>query len=264
MHSAFAHARRSNWVRLRTLIYLRSIAVAGQVMAIIVGTFVFDLSLELGWCFLAIGAAVVSNLVPLFIFPENKRLSQKEMVALLLFDITQLTVLLFLTGGLNNPFALLILAPVVISATSLELRSTVLISVTAMLAMTIVTRWHLPLTTSLGAELVMPDIFVFGFWIAVMIGIVFLAAYARRVTSEVNAMADALTATQLALSREQKLTDLGGVVAATAHELGTPLATIKLVSSEMMDEIDDLELREDIRLIIQQADRCRDILRWAN
>ena len=261
MHSAFAYARRSNWVRLRTLVYLRSIAVTGQVMAMFVATYAFDLSLELGWSFLAIGAAVTSNLVPLFIFPENKRLSEKEMVTLLLFDITQLTVLLFLTGGLNNPFALLILAPVVISATSLQLRSIVLISATAMLAMTFVARWHLPLSTVNGAQLVMPDIFVFGFWIAVMIGIVFLAAYARRVTSEVNAMADALTATQLALSREQKLTDLGGVVAATAHELGTPLATIKLVSSELMDEIDDPQLREDIMLITQQADRCRDILR---
>ncbi|WP_420818857.1 sensor histidine kinase RegB [Oceaniglobus ichthyenteri] len=261
MHSAFAHTRRSNWVRLRTLVYLRSVAAAGQAAALIVAAYVFDFSLEMGWCFLAIGASVVSNLVGLFVFPENKRLSEREMVALLLFDITQLAVLLFLTGGLNNPFALLILAPVTISATALQRRSTVLVSAVAMLAITCVAIWHVPLTTNTGFVLVMPDIFVFGFWIAVIIGIVFLAAYARRVTSEVNAMADALVATQLALSREQKLTDLGGVVAATAHELGTPLATIKLVSSEMIDEINDPDLRDDIMLIAQQADRCRDILR---
>jgi len=261
VHTAFAHERRSNWVRLRTLTYLRLIAVAGQVAAIFVGVSVFDLSLELGWCFLAVGASVISSIVAAFVYPENKRLSEREMVGLLLFDITQLTVLLFLTGGLHNPFALLILAPVTISATALQMRSILLISGVSMLAMTFVTGWHLPLTTASGVGLRMPDIFVFGFWIAVMIGIVFLAAYARRVTSEVNAMADALVATQLALSREQKLTDLGGVVAAAAHELGTPLATIKLVSGEMLDDIDDPHLREDVMLIAQQADRCRDILR---
>jgi len=261
MHSAIDNARRSNWVRLRTLTYLRLIAVVGQVTAIYAGVTLFDLSLELGWCFLAVGASVISSIVAVFVYPENKRLSEGEMVALLLFDITQLSVLLFLTGGLHNPFALLILAPVTISATALRMRSILLVSGVSMLAMTIVTNWHLPLTTTGGAVLRVPDIFLFGYWIAVMIGIVFLAAYARRVTSEVNAMADALVATQLALAREQKLTDLGGVVAATAHELGTPLATIKLVSGEMLDEIDDPHLREDVILIAQQADRCRDILR---
>jgi len=261
VQDAFDYQRRSNWVRLRTLTYLRLIAVVGQVAAIFASATVFDLSLELGWCFLAVGASVISSIIAVFVYPENKRLSEREMVALLLFDITQLTFLLFLTGGLHNPFALLILAPVTISATALQRGSTLLISGVSMLAMTLVTGWHLPLTTISGVVLRMPDIFLLGFWIAVMIGIVFLAAYARRVTSEVNAMADALVATQLALSREQKLTDLGGVVAATAHELGTPLATIKLVSAELMDEIKDPHLREDVMLIAQQADRCRDILR---
>ncbi|WP_226780363.1 sensor histidine kinase RegB [Oceaniglobus trochenteri] len=261
LHSAFDNAHRSNWVRLRTLIYLRSIAALGQAAAILVGYYGFGLALNLGWCFVAVGAAAISNIVPLFIFPGNKRLSESEMLAILLFDITQLSCLLFLTGGMHNPFALLILAPVTISATALQLRSTVLVSGVAILAMTLVTWWYIPLATQSGYLLEMPEIFVFGFWTAVMIGILFLAAYARRVTSEVNAMADALVATQLALSREQKLTDLGGVVAATAHELGTPLATIKLVSGEMLDDIEDPDLRDDILLIAQQADRCRDILR---
>ena len=94
-----------------------------------------------------------------------------------------------------------------------------------------------------------------------MIAIVFIGVYSRRVTSEMDSMSDALSATQMALSREQKLTDLGGVVAATAHELGTPLATIKLTSAELIEELDDPELREDAELIRDQADRCRDILR---
>ncbi|WP_241523949.1 sensor histidine kinase RegB [Oceaniglobus indicus] len=259
--SALTKPRRSNWVRLRTLVFLRSIAVVGQMVAILLGAYAFGLKLELGWCFLAVGAAVLSNLVPRFIFPENKRLSAQEMQILLLFDISQLTWLLFLTGGLNNPFALLILAPVTISATTLERGPNIVIAVVAMVAMTLVGVVHLPLVTHAGYEMQLPRLFIFGFWVALMIGIVFLSAYARRVTSEVNAMGDALAATQMALAREQKLTDLGGVVAATAHELGTPLATIKLVASELLDELENSDLRADAVLIGQQADRCRDILR---
>ena len=112
-----------------------------------------------------------------------------------------------------------------------------------------------------GTELLLPLIFQFGFWASIVIGIVFLSVYARQVTTEMHAMREALVATQLALSREQKLTDLGGVVAAAAHELGTPLATIKLVASEMKEDLGEHpDLFEDANLIGQQADRCRDIL----
>ena len=127
---------------------------------------------------------------------------------------------------------------------------------------TLLSKFHLSLRTDQGFILRVPDVFLFGNWIALVIAIVFIGAYSRRITSEMHSMSDALTATQMALSREQKLTDLGGVIAAAAHELGTPLATIKLASSELMDELEDREdLREDAALIREQADRCRDILR---
>ena len=109
--------------------------------------------------------------------------------------------------------------------------------------------------------LILPELFVFGLWVSLIIGIVFVSIYARQVTQETLSMGEALVATQMALTREQKLTDLGGVVAAAAHELGTPLATIKLVSSELIDELgDNTELCEDAKLIRDQANRCRDIL----
>ena len=120
---------------------------------------------------------------------------------------------------------------------------------------------YLPLVTAEGTVLELPPIFVAGFWCAIVIGIVFLSGYARRVAQESHSMSQALAATQMALAREQKLTDLGGVVAAAAHELGTPLATIKLVSTELVEELDHrADLQEDARLIRDQADRCRDIL----
>jgi len=252
---------RSNWVRLRTLIVLRWIAIAGQLVAITVATRSFNLQIELGLAFLAIGAAIVANLVAVFVYPENKRLSEGEAASMLFFDITQLCFLLFLTGGLHNPFALLILAPVTISATTLSARTTIILGLTAITLISLVALWNLPLVTASGEVLALPELFAFGFWIAILIGVVFLAGYAQRVSAEVHAMSDALAATQMALAREQKLTDLGGVVAAAAHELGTPLATIMLVSSELMDELESQpDLRGDAELIHKQAERCRDIL----
>jgi two-component system, sensor histidine kinase RegB len=117
---ALFKSRRSNWVRLRTLIVLRWIAIAGQLGAITVAQRLFDLDLELGLCFLAIGAAITANLIAVFVYPENKRLTESEVAVMLLFDISQLSFLLYLTGGLHNPFALLILVPVTISATALR------------------------------------------------------------------------------------------------------------------------------------------------
>lgn len=253
---------RSSWIRLRTMILLRWVAIAGQLAAITTAQEFFGLQLEIGLCFLTVGVSVIGNLVAIFIFPESKRLSEFENFMMVLFDLLQLAFLLYLTGGLSNPFALLLLGPVTISATVLGLRSTVLIGSSAIILVTFLAMFNIPLRTEQGLILRIPDFFVFGNWAAIIIAIIFMGAYSRRISSEIQSMNDALVATQMALSREQKLTDLGGVVAAAAHELGTPLATIKLASSELVEELEDHpSLREDATLIREQADRCRDILR---
>ena len=258
----FSSNARGDWLRLRTFTQLRWLAIGGQVVAVTAAQNQFNLSLELGYIYLAIGASIIANLVSLFVYPENKRLSESQALAMLLFDTTQLAVLLYLTGGLHNPFAFLIVAPVTISATALHLRSTLMLGIVALLCTTLMTMYHLPLHTEQGQVIRMPNIVVFGYWVAIVIGTLFLGIYARRVTSEIHAMSEALLATQMALSREQKLTDLGGVVAAAAHELGTPLATIKLASAELVEELSEHpDLIEDAQLIRQQADRCREILR---
>lgn len=244
------------------MILLRWVAIAGQLTAITVAQQMYGLRLELGLCYLAIGASVIANLVAIFVFPENKRLTETQNMLMVLFDLVQLSFLLFLTGGLHNPFALLMLGPVTISAAALSLRSTILLGGCAILFVSLLAQFNYPLRTEQGFILAVPDVFVFGNWIALIIAIVFISAYSIRVTSEINSMSDALSATQMALAREQKLTDLGGVVAAAAHELGTPLATIKLASSELYEELSDRDdLKEDAALIREQADRCRDILR---
>lgn len=256
------HPERTDWVRLRTLILLRWMAIAGQLVAIAVADRYVGLQLPLGLCYLAVGASIIANLVSTFIFPQNKRLSEAEALMTLLFDLSQLSFLLYLTGGLTNPFALLILAPVTISASALELRTTIVLGAVAIVFVTLAGFINVPLRLTDGTVLSVPPLFEFGFWLSIVIGLVFLGVYSRRVSTEIRRMSDALLATQMALAREQKLTDLGGVVAAAAHELGTPLATIKLVSTEMIDELaDHPDLQEDARLIRDQADRCRDILR---
>ncbi len=253
---------QGNWVRLRTLILLRWMAIVGQLAAIIVADRWYGLQLPLGLCYLAVGASIIANLFAITLFPENKRLNEAEAFFTLLFDLAQLAFLIFVTGGLTNPFALLVLAPVTISASALRLQSTVLLGMAAILLITVAAFWNIPLRFADGRELVIPRIFEFGFWLSIVIGILFLGLYSRRVATEMRSMSQALLATQMALAREQKLTDLGGVVAAAAHELGTPLATIKLVSAELMQELADRpDLQEDARLIRDQADRCRDILR---
>lgn len=244
------------------MILLRWVAIAGQFVAVTITPLMFGLQIELGWCYFVISISVIFNLVAGFVFPENKRLSERQNMAMIIFDLLQLSFLLFLTGGLNNPFTLLLLGPVTISATALSLRSTLVLCAMAIVSVSLLAFFYIPLSTLSGQVLEIPELFIFGQWIALVIAVVFTSAYSRRVTSEIHLMSDALAATQMALAREQKLTDLGGVVAAAAHELGTPLATIKLASAELVHELSGQpELREDAELIVEQTNRCRDILR---
>lgn len=262
MISPLRGSLRGNWIRLRTMTAVRWMAIVGQLTAITVAQRLYNLQLELGLCYLVIGVSVIGNLVAMFVLPENKRLTERENLLTMMFDLLQLSFLLFLTGGLHNPFALLLLAPVTVASSVLTLRSTLILGGTSIISATVLMNYHLMLTTHQGFYLRVPDVFMFGTWVAIGIGVVFISIYARRVTQEMTSMSDALQATQMALSREQQLTDLGGVVAAAAHELGTPLATIKLASGELVEELSDRpDLLEDAQLIREQADRCRDILR---
>ena len=252
---------RSNWVRMRTLIYLRWMAVIGQSAAILMATQILDIQLRLDYCGMLIALSALYNIGATVLFPANKRLSQREAALTLFFDMAQLAALLFLTGGLTNPFAVMILAQAIISATVLSLRATIILAAITLVVTAFLMRYYIPLQDINGVLLETAPTLVVGMWAAISISVVFLSVYARRVSLETYSMSEALSATQFALEREQKLTTLGGVVAAAAHELGTPLATIKLASAELIEELaDQPELRADAELIRSQAERCRDIL----
>jgi two-component system sensor histidine kinase RegB len=260
--SFLASDARSGWIRLRTLILLRWLAIVGQSVAVLAATAVLGLRVPQLACAVVIGTSVAFNTVAMGIAAQNRRLSECEAVLTLLFDLCQLGALLYLTGGLGNPFALLIMVPVTISASVLSRRATMLLAGAAALMITLLLRFHVPLELASGEVLALPEVLALGSWIALLTGTVFLAIYARRVGAETFSMSQALAATQMALAREQELAALGGVVAAAAHELGTPLATIKLAATELIDELADRpQLQEDAALVRAQADRCTEILR---
>ncbi|NDV02654.1 sensor histidine kinase RegB [Pseudoroseicyclus tamaricis] len=259
-------SERERPVRLKTMLLLRWFAAAGQVAAALAAWYIWDLRFNVTLVGVAIGASVLLNLVCMALFDATRMLSEREAAGMITFDMLQLGIVLFLTGGLHNPFALLLLPPVTISATVMRLKITLPLGGLTLAVITALLLWYQPILSEEGRPMMLPQTWIVGFWMALMIGTIFLTLYAYRVTAEMAELSEALSATQLALAREQKLTDLGGVVAATAHELGTPLATIKLTAAELASELRDTpslppELVEDARLIAQSADRCRDILR---
>jgi two-component system sensor histidine kinase RegB len=194
------------------------------------------------------------------------RLHDRFAALLLAYDILQLAGLLWLTGGLENPFAFLFLVPVTVSATTLPLNRTILLGGLSFAAVTLLAFSHLPLPWYAGARMELPPIYVWGMWTALLCGLAFSTLYANRIAEEARQMSDALTATELVLAREQQLSALDGLAAAAAHELGTPLATIALVAKELKRELPgDGPIGDDLDLLISQTARCREILsRLAN
>jgi two-component system, sensor histidine kinase RegB len=248
-------------VRIRTLTTLRWLAVAGQMAAILIVHFALGFPVELGLCLGAIAASAWLNIFVALRFSPQRFLSDGEATAYIAFDIVQLCVLLFLTGGLLNPFAVLILAPVTIAASVLPLRQTIVIAALAIAGVGVLGFAHLPLPWRAGETLELPPLINAGSWVALSFGVAFFAAYAHRVAQESAQMRSALAASQLVLAREERLAALGGLAAAAAHELGTPLATIQLTAKEMANELKgEGLLEEDARLLVEQAQRCREIL----
>lgn len=248
-------------LRLNTLIGLRWLAVAGQLAALLVTYFGLKFLFPISFALVIVLLSGVINLGLRWLYPPNKRLNDSSAAVLLGYDIMQLSVLLYLTGGLENPFAVLFLAPVIISAVSLPTMHTLLLMALMIVLATVLAIFHMPLPWFPNFPLALPILYVFGNWIALVLSAGFVAVYASRVAGEARLLADALAATELALAREQHLTQLDGLAAAAAHELGTPLATITVVVKEIGSHLPaDSPLLDDIGLLAQEVRRCREIL----
>ncbi|MDH3194899.1 MAG: ActS/PrrB/RegB family redox-sensitive histidine kinase [Hyphomicrobiales bacterium] len=257
--ASLEYSGRRLW--LSTLIRLRWLAVAGQTLAVAVVGLWFGLSLPMALCFGLIALSAWLNISLRVAFPSAQRLSPEWATAILAYDLLQLTGLLYLTGGLQNPFTILLLAPVMVSATTMQPDKTFLLGALALIAASLLVFFHQPLPWFEGGTFQVPLHYLGGLWIALACTLIFMAFYAFRVAEEARQLADALAATELVLQREQHLSALDGLAAAAAHELGTPLATIAVVTRELEKEIaSDDPHGEDIRLLSSQSQRCREIL----
>jgi two-component system sensor histidine kinase RegB len=253
------HTRRN--VRLDTLVRLRWLAIIGQTTAVLVVEYGLDFELPTWTCLAVIALSAWLNIALRLRFHLTQRLEPDRAAWLLAFDIAELAVLLFLTGGLQNPFAFLFLGPVLLSATALPPRFTLMLGAFAVACATVLVFVHYPLPWDADDPLQLPPIYMMGVWLSILLAIGFIGVYAWQITEESRQLSDALAATELVLAHEQHLSQLDGLAAAAAHELGTPLSTISVIAKELENAIAaDAPHGDDVRLLREQATRCRDIL----
>ena len=255
----FRHPQR--YVRLDTILRLRWLAVLGQLAAIFIVAQGLEFDLPIVPCLVIVSLSAVINLALQVAFNPMERMEPVYAAALLALNIVELAALLYFTGGLQNPFSFLFLAPVLISATALPVRFTIALGLLAVACAAALGFFYLPLPWDAEEPLVLPPIYLLGVWLSIALAIVVTSLYAFQVTEESRKLSDALAATELVLTREQHLTQLDGLAAAAAHELGTPLSTIVLISRELERTLaGNGQAATDIKTLREQAQRCRDIL----
>ena len=253
---------RRGRLRLRTLVLLRWLAAAGQTSAVLITALFLHFQIPLGACLAVIAASVALNVVLVFMLPGRHLAQDWEAAAQLAFDVVQLGVLLGLTGGIDNPFSLLLIAPATVAAATLPTKQALSVVALAVVGCSLLALLSLPLPWVHDHAMPMPWLYHTALWVAAVTGICFTSAYAWLAAEEASRMELALTATQTVLAREQRLAALGGLAAAAAHELGTPLATIQVVAKELLrNSPPDDPVADDAQLLLQQAHRCREILR---
>src|ERR1700754_3840035 len=263
---AASHFRNPHrYVRLDTILRLRWLAALGQLAAIFVVAQGLEFDVPIVSCLVIVSLSALVNLALQVAFNPMQRLEPVYAAALLALNIVELAALLFLTGGLQNPFSFLFLAPVLITAAVLPLRLTIALGLLAVVCASALVFFHLPLPWDSDDPLVLPPIYLFGVWLSIVLATGVTSLYAFQATEEARKLSDALAATELVLTREQHLTQLDGLAAAAAHELGTPLSTIFLISRELEKTVQDTlqdnpALAGDLKTLREQAQRCRDIL----
>ena len=250
-----------NTILLGNLIKIRWIAIFGQILAICFVFYFINIQIPFFETLIIIFLSVALNFYSYFEERKNKSISNIKAFSFLLFDTLQLGFLLFLTGGIINPFSILILAPVITSASYLPALMTVVLSTISIVIIIILNFYFIPL--DLGAEFYLPEIYSFGLVASLIITVIFIAIYAYLFASSSRKISNALSISKLQILNQKKITEVGSLSAAAAHELGTPLNTIFLILNDLLKEkklIDDKNIAKDIFLLKSQAERCREIL----
>ena len=250
----------SGRISLRTLVPIRWVAVAGQALALLIVHYGLGFHLRLLLALAVVAASALLNIVLIVRRQVARELRERYAALCLGYDLLQLAVLLYLTGGLENPFSILFLAPVTVAATILSRRLVIALSMLAIASISALALWHLPLPWR-TEPLVFPPEIIFGAWTALVLATVFIALYTWSVAQDARRLRDAVAATQLALAREQQVSAVGALAAAAAHELGSPLATIAVVAKELARELPSGSPHaEDAALLLSQTERCSRIL----
>ena len=250
-----------NSILLGNLIKIRWIAIIGQVIAIFFVSFIIKIQIPLFETLIIILSSVAVNFYSYYEERKNKSISNTKAFLYLLFDTLQLGLLLFLTGGIINPFSILILAPVITSASYLPALMTVILSTISIIIIIILNFNYIPL--DLGPKFFLPNLYSFGLVAALIITVIFIAIYAYLFASSSRKISNALSVSKLQILNQKKMTEVGSLSAAAAHELGTPLNTIFLILNDLLKEkklIEDKNIVKDIVLLKSQAERCKEIL----
>ena len=248
-------------IRLKTLILLRSVAVIGQLLTCLVVGNILLFKLPYLEVYMTIGALALSNIILFLLYSWNKRLSETTTTFVIGGDIIQLALLVFFTGGLSNPFVMLFIVPIAISIDNLPIRSSFILIILTLLSVTLIGLYNYPLIQSDLSYLANPPIITIGIWFSLLVTILFLSLYVGRLANESREVSRALKVTEELLSNEQNLSSLDGLAAAAAHQLGTPLGSINLIASELLDnESLSTQGKEDLQTLTEEIQRCKNIL----
>tara|TARA_B100001093_G_scaffold296151_1_gene282384 strand:- start:364 stop:1659 length:1296 start_codon:yes stop_codon:yes gene_type:complete len=250
-------------LRLRTLNLIRWIAILGQYSAIVISYFLLEINFHIYLALVCILLSVILNIIVSVKFLPTRTLTSNETLFYLIFDTIQLVVLLYITGGLTNPFCVLIIAPFIISATYLDVSRTIVIGVVSILSISLLAIYYQPISSNVVDfdSYSFSTFQIFGIWAALIVSLIFIGVYSFRIADESRKVETALKETQLALSDEEKISDMMSLTAAAVHELGTPLSTISVIIKEIVNEANPSEKNyEDILLIQSQIKRCSEIL----
>jgi len=247
-------------VSLRMLVTIRWIAVVGQTITLLIVHFLLGFPLPISLALGVVAASALINIANSLQQPGSVRLNDRDAVMYLAYDVVQVAALLYLTGGLQNPFALLLVAPVTVGASILSRGATALLAGMSVSAITVLAVWHLPLPWD-EDMLNLPSLYILAVWLSLSLATLFLAAYIWNVAEEGRRMSDAFAATQMSLAREQRVSAVGALAAAAAHELGSPLGTIAVVAKELARDLPPgSPYAEDAQLLLSETARCRTIL----
>ena len=245
----------------RTLVILRWIAIIGQYLTISIVYFILKFELPFFYCSIIIFIGILTNFYLQFKFNKNQ-LNNFTSTFFLFYDLIQLSILLYLTGGVTNPFTILLIVPAIVSSTFLTLRSTINLSVITIIILIVLTINHLPLPHSGELHFHVPDTYLYAVPIAIIIGLIFLTYFGVRFGIESRKRTEALNKLELILAKEHELETIGLQAAAAAHSLGTPLSTITVIARELEKEIgNNPKYSKDIDLLLSQTKRCSDILK---